>query len=119
MIPCGTPIRFKTFLNKGVSLESIFYSSVGSFLNSLLVGNILIELISYGTPIRFKTLLNKGVLSESIFYSLVGLFFIFFKCSWNLDKKFKRGWYLVIDSSLLSLKLDRRDRFVGFLAFLQ
>ncbi len=112
-------VRFKTFSSKRVSLESILYFSAGLLLDSFLIDNIFVELIFYNAPIRFKIFLNKGVLLESIFCFSTGLFFVFPKYFWNLDKRFRRNWRFVVNSSLLSLKSGRWDRpFTRFLALL-
>ena len=64
--------------------------------------------------------LNREVLLKSIFCSSARLFFVPFKCFWNLDKKFGKGWYFIVDSLLLSLKLGYWDKLsIGFLAFLR
>ena len=60
------------FPNRKISSKSIFYSLTGSFLDSFLIDNILIELVSCGVSIRFKTLLNRKVLPESILCSSTG-----------------------------------------------
>ncbi len=81
LVSYNVSTRFKMFLNRRVSSESIFYSSIGSFLNLFLIDNTLIKLIFYDVSTRFKTFLNRKVSLKSILYSSTRSFFIPFKYS--------------------------------------
>ncbi len=120
LISYSTPTRLKTLPNKKVSPESILYFLTKSLFTSLfLANNTLIELIPCDAPIKLKTFPSKRVLLESILYSSIGSLFAPFKYSWNLNKKFRKSWYLIVNNSLSSLKSDHRDKpFIRFLAFL-